>query len=307
MSFLASIVESFRFHVSTCQAGAGFRICDAMETVSIQAKHYWTCLWPGMSELWWRGRLSALPTAVAFAAVVNALLIAKFIYPGWLSGALVMLACWIAVAAWVVLTVRSFRELPLLLAPRQVSDQPDRFAEAQLAYLTGNYALAEEALTAGLSIEPRDPPALLLLAAVLRHTGRLNAADALLTEIPKLEAAAAWNLEWESERARLERDLDARGELQDDADPGHETPENVEDTNTSPPPAASTAESASETTGLQPAAVAEASDNGEADMADDDESDPATLSIDTALQSFSSDEENDLDDERPNSGYSEAA
>jgi hypothetical protein len=280
-----------------------------METVSIQAKHYWTCLWPGMSELWWRGRLSALPTAVAFAAVVNALLIAKFIYPGWLSGALVALACWIAVAAWVVLTVRSFRELPLLLAPRQVSDQPDRFAEAQLAYLTGNYALAEEALTAGLSIEPRDPPALLLLAAVLRHTGRLNAADALLTEIPKLEAAAAWNLEWESERARLERDLDSRGELQDNAESEHEPPENAEETNASPSPAASAEESETETetTEPNPTAVAEDSDNGEANMDDAEESEPATLSIDTTLRSFSSGEDDDLDNERPNSGYSEAA
>ncbi|WP_286762567.1 MULTISPECIES: tetratricopeptide repeat protein [Rhodopirellula] len=278
-----------------------------METVSIQAKHYWTCLWPGMSELWWRGRLSALPTAVAFAAVVNALLIAKFIYPGWLSGALVALACWIAVAAWVVLTVRSFRELPLLLAPRQVSDQPDRFAEAQLAYLTGNYALAEEALTAGLSIEPRDPPALLLLAAVLRHTGRLNAADALLTEIPKLEAAAAWNLEWESERARLERDLDSRGELQNDAESEHEPPENAEETNASPSLAASEEEPETETTEPNPTAIAEDSDNGEANTDDAEESEPATLSIDTALQSFSSGEDDDLDDERPNSGYSEAA
>ncbi|EMB13856.1 tetratricopeptide repeat protein [Rhodopirellula europaea] len=278
-----------------------------METVSIQAKHYWTCLWPGMSELWWRGRLSALPTAVAFAAVVNALLIAKFIYPGWLSGALVALACWIAVAAWVVLTVRSFRELPLLLAPRQVSDQPDRFAEAQLAYLTGNYALAEEALTAGLSIEPRDPPALLLLAAVLRHTGRLNAADALLTEIPKLEAAAAWNLEWESERARLERDLDSRGELQNDAESEHEPPENAEETNASPSPAASAEEPETETTEPNPTAIAEDSDNAEANTDDAEESEPATLSIDTALRSFSSGEENDLDNERPNSGYSEAA
>ncbi|MCR9209881.1 MAG: hypothetical protein NXI28_16745 [bacterium] len=278
-----------------------------METVSIQAKHYWTCLWPGMSELWWRGRLSALPTAVAFAAVVNALLIAKFIYPGWLSGALVALACWIAVAAWVVLTVRSFRELPLLLAPRQVSDQPDRFAEAQLAYLTGNYALAEEALTAGLSIEPRDPPALLLLAAVLRHTGRLNAADALLTEIPKLEAAAAWNLEWESERARLERDLDSRGELQDNAESEHEPPENAEETNASPSPAASAEEPETETTEPTPTAIAEDSDNGEANTDDAEESEPATLSIDTTLRSFSSGEDDDLDNERPNSGYSEAA
>lgn len=189
-----------------------------METVSIQAKHYWTCLWPGMSELWWRGRLSALPAAIAFGAVVNALLIAKFIYPGWLSGALVMLACWIVAAAWVVLTIRSIRELPLLLSPRQVSNQPDRFAEAQVAYLTGNYALAEEALTSGLKIEPRDPPALLMLAAVYRHTGRLHAADVLLAETQKLEVAERWSLEWSAERSRLDRDLESRDPVEGEFD-----------------------------------------------------------------------------------------
>ncbi|KLU05477.1 putative transmembrane protein [Rhodopirellula islandica] len=265
-----------------------------MEIVSIQAKHYWTCLWPGMSELWWRGRLSALPASVAFAAVVNALLIAKFIYPGWLSGALVMLACWIVAAAWGVLTVRSIRELPLLLSPRQVSDQPDRFAEAQVAYLTGNYALAEEALTAGLSIEPRDPPALLLLAAVLRHTGRLNAADALLTEIPKLEAAAAWNLEWESERARLERDLDSRGELQDDSgDPAEEAdePESGDDEQAKADAAAVASRENTGEEDISPAA------NAPSRLAEPD-GEPSTLSLDTALESFSAvDLEEQTDDQ----------
>lgn len=284
-----------------------------METASIQAKHYWTCLWPGMSELWWRGRLSALPTAVAFAAVVNALLIAKFIYPGWLSGALVMLACWIAVAAWGVLTVRAFRELPLLLSPRQVSDQPDRFAEAQTAYLTGNYALAEEALTAGLSIEPRDPPALLLLAAVLRHTGRLHAADALLTEIPKLESAAAWNLEWESERARLERDLDSRGELQDDADSGSEhseiTEKHVQEHIAKVQGEDSTPEPENETADRKPTDDAGMVDES-AEDADDStkpEDGPVAFSIDTARRARSADEADGLDDQQRNAGQSKAA
>jgi hypothetical protein len=235
-----------------------------------------------------------------------------------------MLACWIVAAAWVVLTVRSIRELPLLLSPRQVSDQPDRFAEAQLAYLTGNYALAEEALTAGLSIEPRDPPALLLLAAVLRHTGRLNAADALLTEIPKLEAAAAWNLEWESERARLERDLDSRGELQDAEEPDAEEPD-AEKTDTDGP-----AQQAAPETESQPLTAPEmdaeesaslpASESDqpettepEADELANSETGPSTLPIDTALESFSAAELDDQaaagedDDDQRNAGFSEAA
>lgn len=176
-----------------------------MDTQSITLKHYWTCLWPGLSELWWRGRLSALPAAIAFAAVVNVLLVARFVYSQWMSGALVWLACWVVAAAWLVLTIRSIRELPLLLTPRAVSDEPDRFPDAQTAYLRGDYAAAEEALTAVLAIEPRDPPALLLLAGVYRHSGRLQAAEMLLQGMAKLDVTATWETQWRCEFDRLDR------------------------------------------------------------------------------------------------------
>lgn len=189
-----------------------------MEEVSIQPKHYLTCLWPGMAELWWRGRLSALPAAIAFAAVLNALLVAKFIYADWLSGGLVLLACWVVIAAWIVLTVRSIRELPLLLTPRDASEEPDRFPEAQVAFLQGDYPAAEDYLTSCLAIEPRDPPALLMLSAVYRHTGRLHASELLLSEIRKLEVARRWELEFQTEEARLERDIEARDEAEEDSE-----------------------------------------------------------------------------------------
>jgi len=194
-----------------------------MEEVSLQPKHYLTCLWPGMAELWWRGRLSALPAAIAFAGVLNALLIAKFMYVDWLSGGLVMLACWVVIAAWLVLAVRSIRELPQLLTPRLASDEPDRFAEAQVAFLRGDYPTAEDYLTACLSIEPRDPPALLMLSAVYRHTERLHASEVLLSEIRKLEVAQKWDLEFQTEEARLERDIEFRHQADGDQDPGSDS------------------------------------------------------------------------------------
>lgn len=183
-----------------------------MEEISLQPKHYLTCLWPGMAELWWRGRISALPAAIAFAAIVNALLIAKFVYSDWLSGGLVMLACWVVAAAWLVLTIRSIRELPLLLTPRQASEEPDPFPEAQVAFLRADYAEAEKFLNATLAIEPRDPPALLLLSAVYRHTGRLHASQLLLAEVRKLEVADRWQLEFGAEHSRLQRDIQTRNE-----------------------------------------------------------------------------------------------
>src|SRR5690606_4846811 len=56
-------------------------------------------------------------------------------------------------------------------------------------------------------IDPRDPPALLLLAGVYRHTGRGEAAAAALDQLDRMEAAEPWWLERRSERARLARSL----------------------------------------------------------------------------------------------------
>ncbi|MEM9367951.1 MAG: tetratricopeptide repeat protein [Planctomycetota bacterium] len=186
-----------------------------MEELRIGPRHYLTCLWPGLSELWWRGRIAALPAAIAFTAVVNVLLVARFFYEQWLAGPLVSLACWILFATWCVLTIRSIRELPLLLTPRAASETPDRFPEAQAAFLRGDYDVAETVLTAALKVEPRDPPSLLLLASVYRHTGRLHAAELLLKETGRIEAADAWQLEWRAENERLRRDREEASRVDD--------------------------------------------------------------------------------------------
>ncbi|HBJ37157.1 MAG TPA: hypothetical protein DDZ51_20870 [Planctomycetaceae bacterium] len=169
-------------------------------------KLYLSCLWPGLPELWWRGRISALPTALAFAAAANFLLVARFVYPEWLAGGLIRMAGWVGVAIWLFCVVRSVREMPLLLNPRRASGQPDRFAEAHQAYLRGQWAEAESLLSDCLAIENRDPPSLILLCGVYRHTSRLDAADRLLEEIRLTESADGWWLEVAAEQNRLERD-----------------------------------------------------------------------------------------------------
>lgn len=173
-------------------------------------KLYLTCLWPGLPELWWRGRLGALPTAIAFAAAVNFLLVARFLYPEWLALALVRLAGWVGVAVWLFCVQRSVREMPGLLRPRAVSDRPDRFVEAHQAYLRAQWPEAESLLSDCLMVESRDPPAMLLLAGVYRHTGRLEAAERLLEEVRRVEAADRWWLEVEAESKRLQRDEEYR-------------------------------------------------------------------------------------------------
>jgi hypothetical protein len=179
---------------------------QAVRNLPLDRKLYLSCLWPGLPELWWRGRISALPTALAFAAAANFLLVAKFVYPELLSSGLVRMAGWVGVAIWLFCVVRSVREMPLLLNPRRASGQPDRFAEAHQAYLRGQWAEAESLLSDCLAIENRDPPALILLCGVYRHTARLEAAERLLEEIRLTEAADGWWLEVAAEQNRLERD-----------------------------------------------------------------------------------------------------
>ena len=188
--------------VSACFEQSAIRTTRFMESV-----HYLTCVWPGLPELWWRGRLSALPVAIGFAIAVNFVLITRFLYPGWLPSGLTAMAFWVGIVAWGFLVVRSFRELPELVAPRQVSEEPDVFSAAQLAYLQGEWPQAERLLNTVLAIEHRDPPALLMLAAVYRHTGRIESAELLIDEIERLEAADPWFLEVKLEKQRLDRAL----------------------------------------------------------------------------------------------------
>ena len=181
----------------------------------METRHYLTCLWPGLPELWWRGRLSALPPALAFAMGLNLLLVMRFIYPQWLSGTLVSLACWVAIGSWVFCVIRSVRDLPMIIAPRSISDQPDHFKEAQHAYLRAKWFSCEELLLGVLAIEPRDPPALLLLSGVYRHTERTEQAKVLIAELSRLEIADQWWLEIEAESHRIERDLDDEHETEE--------------------------------------------------------------------------------------------
>ena len=171
---------------------------------SIQARHYLTCLWPGLPQLWWRGKVAALPIAITFTAIFNLALVVMFLYPQWLARFLVTMGCWIGAAAWVFFVIRSIKALPELLAPREASEAPDRFEEAQHSFLRADWKAAESELLGVLAIEPRDPPALLLLSGVYRHTSRVESAKLVMVELARLDVGTDWQLEIEAERARIE-------------------------------------------------------------------------------------------------------
>ena len=144
---------------------------------------------------------------------------------------LVRSAWWVGVAVWIFWTIKSIRELPALLRPRSVAELPDRFVEAQAAYLRTEWESAEPLLLGILAVEPRDPPALLLLSGLYRHTGRLQNAAVLVDEIRRLEIADAWQIEIDAEAARIARDCESSAEDQEQSelDSREETDESAAD------------------------------------------------------------------------------
>jgi hypothetical protein len=162
-----------------------------------------TCLWPGLAPLWWRGRWRGLAEAVAFAAVLNLLLVATFVWPMWIARPWPLLG-WLACGGfWLVACWRSLAKLPTL-----VDDNPDTtqglLIEAQTHYLKGHWYEAEKAISQLLNRRPRDGEGLLLLATLMRHTQRYDEATATLDRLEQLTTANRWRLEIIQERQRIE-------------------------------------------------------------------------------------------------------
>lgn len=191
--------------------------------------HYLSCLWPGLPELWWRGRLSSLPIAIGFACALNFVLITRYVYPFWLPSGLAAMAFWFGLVAYCIFTIRRIRELPEIVAPRSASDQPDRFVEAQQAFLKADWKTAEQLLNEVLAIEHRDPPALLLLASVYRQSNRFESASMLMQEIHRLEVADAWYLEVHAEKQRLDRAIERASEQENEKTSDEKTATNSDE------------------------------------------------------------------------------
>lgn len=180
---------------------------------------YLVCLWPGLPELWYRGRWGGLPAALLFTAAINFLIVARFIYPEWLLPLLARIACWVAVAVWAMWVLKQVSQLQTLLSPRSTAETPDGFPHAQTQYLRGNWPEAEAILNESLEIDPRDCQSLLLLASIYRQTQRWEAARESLLQLERLETADAWWLECETEARKLKRAIESA----QSTDPAHNT------------------------------------------------------------------------------------
>ncbi len=166
----------------------------------MRRKRWAIYLWPGLCQLWLRGSWSALAVALAAAALLNLALLGSFGWTELVSGG-VLRALWLMLgAAWV-----GWAAMSLVGSRRQRNCDPadpagDAFEKALEHYLKGNWFQAERLLSHLLRRSERDLEARLMLAALLRHTGRLEEAGTQLDLLTRFEGARKW--EWEIRRER---------------------------------------------------------------------------------------------------------
>jgi tetratricopeptide (TPR) repeat protein len=119
----------------------------------------------------------------------------ELIAPGLRSGLWVGFAVfWIGAAVW------SAKQCRRRAAADETNPGETGFSEALDHYLKGDYYQAEHVLEELLRRNLRDVDARLMLATLLRHTGRLDEAMRQLDTLVRLEGAGKW--QWEIDRER---------------------------------------------------------------------------------------------------------
>jgi hypothetical protein len=173
------------------------------ERVYMSRMRWTTCLWPGLPQLWAYGSWGGLALAIGTGVVLDLLLLgsvgwSELIGPGLRSALWAAFGvCWVIAAGW------SARECRRWIAAGALDPREDPFAEALDYYLKGDYYQAEHLLEGLLRRNLRDLDARLMLATLLRHTGRLNEAIRQLDTLARFEGAGKWELEMRRERELL--------------------------------------------------------------------------------------------------------
>ena len=163
--------------------------------------------WPGYDGLVRYGRWTFLFVALTFALMVNTFIVLNFYWTAYLTptqrnGFLAAL-----VIAWITLGLIAGAKRRKIEAEKTADTTENKFSEAAVQYLRGNWFETEQLLLGLLTKNPRDVEALLMQATLYRHTKRYAEAVAVLDKLQLLENAGRWFLEIETER-RLVADAD---------------------------------------------------------------------------------------------------
>ena len=165
-----------------------------------------TCLWPGLTRLWFRGQWSALANACAFAALVNLLIVTTLLWTEVAPGSLRLTGWALVIIWWLGAAALSLREITQITASNAPDANQGLFVTAQTEYLKGNWIEAETCVRKMLRRGPRELEPALLLASILRRTKGNDEARLQLQEIARLDAASQWQVELRKERELLRRE-----------------------------------------------------------------------------------------------------
>jgi hypothetical protein len=170
-----------------------------------------TYLWPGLPQLCRDGTWSSLALAALFAGLLNLAVAASLVWSELLTPGVRNLVWAATLAIWggsALFSSGADRRHPL---PQDSALPQDTFPEAVDHYLKGNWFEAERVLVGLLRRDPRDVDAALMLATLLRHTGRLEEAATHLDRLERIEKSAKWEREILREREHLRELVAARG------------------------------------------------------------------------------------------------
>lgn len=157
--------------------------------------------WPGTLAAWRYGDLRSLWIAVLFGGLLSIAWIGTTIWPMWLSSWRLTFLWWV-VGVGGVLSLLHNTARGLLRAERPSEGCPNAsLQQAQAFYLQANYYEAEHVIAGYCRPHAMDAEAALLMAGILRRTGRFSQAVGLLDELSLLDCGLPWLEEIERERA----------------------------------------------------------------------------------------------------------
>ncbi len=158
-----------------------------------------TCLWPGLPQLWSGGLWSGLALAVGSAVLLNALLLATFVWVELLNPSYLRYA-WLGTGALWIGAAATSAWFGRQSVPRRATSVEAMFREALHEYLKGSWFETERILGRLLHVHPHDVEARLMLATLLRHTGRYQKALDHLARLERLRDASKWAAEIAAEK-----------------------------------------------------------------------------------------------------------
>jgi uncharacterized protein HemY len=160
-------------------------------------------MFPGYSGITQYGHRSFLITALGFALLVDAFLIANFYWTAMLTPGQRNFCLAALFGAWIALTVTASFWKQYLASAMKTEPQDETYRQTICHYLRGDWFAAEAQMLPYLKKYPKDIEMLLLQATMYRHTERYEEALLVLEKLQLLQDSRHWYAEIENERTLI--------------------------------------------------------------------------------------------------------